>query len=165
MSEPNPSPPLFVVATAYHEAGHAVIALVLGRSVQRVSIRAKEQTLGRCEFQKGRPRPSDDWLEREILISLAGLAAEARYSGHYAWGGAARDLQNVAMLARQRAGEKQAERLQKRLLAKVEHLLSQPATWRAVELIAQELIRSETISGRAAVHLLEQGKAQVENLG
>jgi hypothetical protein len=67
------------------------------------------------------------------------------------------------MLARQRAGEKQAERLQKRMLAKVEHLLSQPATWRAVELIAEELIRSETISGRAAVHLLEQGKAQAED--
>ena len=28
-------------ATAYHEAGHAVIALVLGRSVQRVSVLPK----------------------------------------------------------------------------------------------------------------------------
>ncbi len=130
--------------------------------MQRVSIRAKEQTLGRCEVQKrDAPRPSDDWLEREILISLAGLAAEARYSGHYAWDGAARDLQNVAMLARQRRARNRLRRLQKRMLAKVEHLLSQSATWRAVELIAQELIRSETISGRAAVHLLEQGKAQV----
>ncbi len=82
-------------STAYHEAGHAVIALVLGRSVQRVSVVPKLDTLGRCEFQKGRTRPSEDWLEREILISLAGLAAEARHSGQYAWEAAARDLQTV----------------------------------------------------------------------
>jgi hypothetical protein len=166
MPEPDPPAPLpeHAAATAYHEAGHAVIALILGRPVQRISIRAKEQTLGRCEFQKGRVRPSDDWLEREILIALAGLAAEARYTGQYAWAGAARDLQNVQQLARQRSGEQQAERLQKRMLSKVEHLLSQAATWRAVELIAEELLRSETISGRAAVHLLEQGKAQADDL-
>jgi plasmid stabilization system protein ParE len=124
----------------------------------------KLDTLGRCEFQKGRVRPSEDWLEREILISLAGLAAEARHTGEYAWEGAARDLQAVKRLATQRAGERHVERLQKRLLAKVEHLLSQPEIWRAVELIAAELIRSETISGRAAAHLLEQGKADVDNL-
>lgn len=141
-----------------------MIALVLGRPVHRVSIRAKEQTLGRCEFQKGQARPSDDWLEREILIALAGLAAEARHTGQYGWTGAARDLQNVQLLARQRAGERQAERLQKRMLSKVEHMLSQPATWHAVELIARELLCHETISGRAAVHLWELGKAHAGEL-
>ena len=146
--------------TAYHEAGHAVIALQLGRSVQRVSILPKLQTLGRCEFQQGKPRPNEDWIEREILISLAGLAAEAKHTGHYAWEGAAQDLQAVKRLVTQRAGERQAERMQKRLLSKVEHMLEQPETWRAVELIAAELLRSETISGRAVVHLVELGQAQ-----
>ena len=156
--------PMNPEATAYHEAGHAVIALVLGRSVQRVSILPKLQTLGRCEFQKGRTRPSEDWLEREILISLAGLAAEARHTGQYAWDGAARDLQTVKQLATQRAGERHVERLQKRLLSKVEHMLEQPETWRAVQLIAAELLRSETISGRAVVHLFEQGKTHADDL-
>lgn len=151
-------------ATAYHEAGHAVIAMALGRSVQRVSVLPKLDTLGRCEFQKGRTRPSEDWLEREILISLAGLAAEARHTGQYAWEGAARDLQVVKRLATQRAGERHVERLQKRLLSKVEHMLAQPETWRAVQLIAAELLRVETISGRAAVHLMEQGKTDVNDL-
>ena len=146
-------------ATAYHEAGHAVIAMGLGRSIQRVSILPKRESLGRCEFQTGRTRPSEDWLEREILISLAGLAAEARFTGEYLWDGAARDLQSVKRLAIQRVGERQAERLQKRLLAKVEHLLAQPETWRAVELIAAELLRCETISGRAAAHLFESASA------
>ena len=151
-------------STAYHEAGHAVIAIALGRSVQRVSILPKLQTLGRCEFQKGKPRPTEDWLEREILISLAGLAAEARHTGQYSWAGATQDLQSVQRLAVMRAGERHYERLQKRLLAKVEHMLERPELWRAVELIASELLKSETISGRAVVHLFEQGKAHADDL-
>ena len=146
-------------ATAYHEAGHAVMALALGRSIQRVSILPGREWLGRCEFQKGRARPNEDWLEREIFISLAGLAAEARHTGQYVWVGAAQDLRNVRRLTTQRAGERQADRLQRRLLAKVEHLLARSENWRAVVLIAAELLRCETISGRAAWHLFEQGKA------
>ena len=145
-------------ATAYHEAGHAVIALALGRSIQRVSILPGREWLGRCEFRKERVRPTEDWLEREILIALAGLAAEARHTGQYAWDGAAQDLRTVRRLSVQRAGERQAERLQRRLLAKVDHLLVQEENWQAVELIAVELLRCETLSGRAARHLFEQGK-------
>jgi ATP-dependent Zn protease len=143
--------------TAYHEAGHAVVALVLGRPVQRVSILANDDHLGRCEFGKSVFRPSEDWLEREILISLGGIAAEARHTGNYAWDAAARDQRYVHSLAVQRAGERQAERLQRRLLAKVEHLLAKEGHWRAVELIAAELLSRGAISGRAARHLFEQG--------
>lgn len=146
-----------VIATAYHEAGHAVIALALGREVQRVSILPGRGWLGRCEFKKGRVRPSEDWLEREILISLAGAAAEARHTGAYAWEGAIADLRAVRRLAVQRASERQAEKLESRLMAKVEHLLNQAGHWRAVELIAAELLRCETISGRAVRHLFDQG--------
>src|SRR5436305_14588889 len=50
-------------ATAYHEAGHAVAALVLGRPIQRVSIQPDREHLGQCELGKGVFRPSEDWLE------------------------------------------------------------------------------------------------------
>lgn len=146
-------------ATAYHEAGHAVVALALGWQVQRVSILPKQESLGRCEFQQGRHRPTEDWLERRILIALGGIAAQARRTGDYAWDAAAKDQQYVRRLAVQRAGERHAERLQRRLLAKAEHLLNQEGHWRAVELIAAELLRCGTISGRAARHLFEQGCA------
>ena len=92
-------------AVAYHEAGHAVVALVLGRPVQRVTILAEGERLGTCEFGKAVFRPSEDWLEREALIALGGLAAEARWTGNYAMDGAAKDRQYVASLARQRTGE------------------------------------------------------------
>jgi ATP-dependent Zn protease len=143
-------------ATAYHEAGHAVVALALGRPVHRVSVLADRDGLGLCEFRKGVFRPSEDWLEREILIALGGVAAEARATGAYAWDAADRDLQYVRDLAVKRAGQRQAERLERRLLAKAEHLLAKAGHWRAVERIAAELRRRGAISGRAARHLFEQ---------
>jgi ATP-dependent Zn protease len=143
--------------TAYHEAGHAVVALALGRPVQHVTVLADRESAGQCEFGKSVFRPSEDWLEREILISLGGIAAEARHTGNYAWDGAARDQQYVRRLTVQRAGERQAERLQRRLLAKAEHLLAKEGHWRAVELIVAELLRRGSISGRAARQLFEQG--------
>ena len=146
-------------ATAYHEAGHAVVALALGRPVHQVSILPNSVRLGACEFRKGASRTPDDWLEREILIAFGGIAAEARHTGHYAWDGAARDQQYVRRLAVQRAGERQAERLERRLLAKAEHLLAQEGHWRAVELIAADLIQRGVISGRAARHLFDRGCA------
>ena len=145
-------------ATAYHEASHAVVALILGRPVDEVNVLASRESLGVCKFGKARIRPSEDWLEREMLIALAGIAAEARHTGNYAWDAAGRDQQYVRGLAIERAGERRAARLQRRLLAKVEHLLAHEPHWRAVVLIAQELLRRSVVSGRAVRHFLEQGQ-------
>ncbi len=146
-------------ATAYHEAGHAVLALSLGRPVQRVSILPDHRYLGICEFGKGSTRPTPDWLEREILIALGGIAAEARFTGTYDWETAAKDERYVRVLTEERAGgEKRAVKLQRRMLSKAEHLLADEALWQAVELIAAELLRVGEISGRTARHLFERAK-------
>jgi ATP-dependent Zn protease len=146
-------------ATAYHEAGHAVVALALGRPVHRISILADRERLGTCEFGKPVFRPSEDWLEREALIALGGLAAEARFSGVYELVGATKDRRYVASLALQRTADaRKAVRLERRLLSKTEHLLAQDANWRAVEGIAAELLRAGTISGRAARHLFDEAR-------
>ncbi len=142
--------------TAYHEAGHAVVALVLDRPVHRVSVLPNRERLGQCEFGKGVFRPSEDSLEREILIALAGLAAESRHTGKYAMDAADRDLRYVRRLVLQRKSERAAPRYEERMLAKVEALLGDDAIWRAVELIAAELMKQGVISGRAARHLYEQ---------
>jgi ATP-dependent Zn protease len=144
-------------ATAYHEAGHAVVALIFGRPVDEVSVLANRDCLGVCKFGKARMRPSEDWLEREILIALGGIAAEARHTGNYAWDAAGRDQQYVRDLAIERAGERRAQRLQRRLLAKVEHVLAKKQNWRAVVLVAEELLRRSVVSGRAVRHFFEQG--------
>src|SRR5262245_4708973 len=92
-------------ATAYHEAGHAVAALALGRPVHAVSVLPGRERLGECHFGKAVFRPSEDWLEREALIALAGLAAEALHTGEYAREEAARDLRYVRGLTLDRAGK------------------------------------------------------------
>ncbi len=43
--------------TAYHEAGHAVVALALDRPVHRVSVLPNRERLGQCEFGKARFKP------------------------------------------------------------------------------------------------------------
>jgi hypothetical protein len=67
---------LRLAATAYHEAGHAVMALSLGRLIQKVTIlpgksQFGEVRLGACEIRKGRSKASKDLLEDEALILLA----------------------------------------------------------------------------------------------
>ena len=144
------------LSTAYHEAGHAVIAIVFERPVQKVSILPDQRRLGHCELRKGVSRASQDRLEADILILLAGVAAEAIYSGAYNWQGAAQDLQSVRRLAVMRSGAAQADKLTRRMLAKTEHLLMQQHHWTAVAKIAAELVEKKTISGRAVRHFFEQ---------
>ena len=64
--------------TAYHEAGHAVLALLHGRPVEQVTIRGTRFFLGKCEMDRGRFGPRQDELEAAMLILLGGMAAEAR---------------------------------------------------------------------------------------
>ena len=140
--------------TAYHEAGHAVAALTLGRPVAWVSIRPDRKFLGVCAFGKGVFRPSEDWVEREAIIALAGPAAEAGLTGQLDWAAAVHDHDYAFGLARGRGGDdRRADRLVKRWLAKADHLLGRDDAWAAVERIASELVRREEISGRAARHL------------
>jgi ATP-dependent Zn protease len=149
------APPTFDPATAYHEAGHAVIALALDRPIHRVSVLPNQQLLGKCEFRKGVQRPSDDWIEREILIALAGMAAEARHTGGYDRGAAGKDLASARKLMLYRASERSLDRFERRMLSKVENLLGEESVWRAVELIAAELLKLGQISGRAAKHFYD----------
>lgn len=150
------------IATAYHEAGHAVMALSLGRPIQKVTIApAKLQLggtrLGLCEIQKGRSKATKDWLEDEVLILLAGMVAEAHFTGQYCSRGAALDLQLCRRLLQNRtSGQRQLERLERRMLDKTEHFLSDLGHAQAVESLAQELLEKTTISGRAVRHFFNQ---------
>ncbi|HBJ36416.1 MAG TPA: cell division protein FtsH [Planctomycetaceae bacterium] len=160
-----------LIATAYHEAGHAVMAAILGRNIQKVTIKAGQiQTggvrLGVCELASGRRRASNDALQDEVLILLAGMVAEAKFTGRYCKLGASQDLRHVASLLHERGGnEKQAERLQRRMLDKAEHLLNVPAHWQAITLVAKELIERKAISGRSVRHFVSQSLSRRERAG
>lgn len=151
------------IVTAYHEAGHAVMALALGRPVHAVSIEPDRVRLGHCEIRKGTFRPNPDALETAILILLGGPAAETLHQGDYCEVGARQDLREVQELAEMRAaGPKQVEKLQRRLMNKADAILSRAENWRAVERIARELLERRVISGRSAHHLFDLETRNVE---
>ncbi|MGC3969956.1 MAG: cell division protein FtsH [Pirellulales bacterium] len=145
------------VATAYHEAGHAAIALILRRPIERVSIEPNQVRLGHCTLRKSVHGPMKDSVETEILILLGGIGAEARHTGDYNWEAASDDMRTVRRLLEMRSGnDRQLKRTQNRLLDKAEHLLDEPGMWTAIERIAAELLRYRSVSGRGVRHIFEQ---------
>ncbi|MGI9472910.1 MAG: cell division protein FtsH [Rubripirellula sp.] len=171
-SDPTDPPDLHsqqLESTAYHEAGHAVMALSLGREVHRVTIEPGksqfgEVRLGTCQLGKGRSKSSKDTIEDEVLILLAGMVAEARFTGEYCHQGARQDIRMAARLLQTRAGsERQLERLQRRLLNKTEHVLHEDAHVSAIEWIASELMQRQTVSGRTVRHYFKQAMQQSSN--
>lgn len=149
-------------ATAWHEAGHAVMALSLGRTIEKVTISpARLNTggtrLGICRIQKGRRKASKDQLEADVMILLAGMVAESRFTGRYCTNGAAQDLAFVEQLLSTRASsDRQLERLTRRMLDETEHVLADTGHAEAIEIIATDLVARMTVSGRAVRHYFEQ---------
>ena len=142
------------IHTAYHEAGHAVLAIITGRNINKVSIKPGGNKLGVCKIAKGRKKANSDVLEAELLILLAGMAAEGRKSGNYNIHGATQDLHQAEKLALMRAGNpKQASKVLKRALDKVHNHFNQSPNWSATKSIANALLENESISGREAEHL------------
>lgn len=156
-ADPPPESTAEDIATAYHEAGHAVVALALGRAVEKLSIVRNSLRLGAVNFGSRRTGRRQDYFETEAMILLAGVVSESRVTGTLNWSGASQDLHQLERMISSRVDkEKAAERLQRRLLDKTEHLLSQSQIWAAVEKIAQNLLQHRSLSGRAARHLFEE---------
>ena len=155
-----PSPKL--IATAYHEAGHAVMAVSLGRNIHKVTIKPGKSQFGSlragvCQLGDGRSKASKNLFEDEVLILLAGMVAEAQFTGEYCLQGASEDLAHVQQLICGRAGsDSQHQRMYRRLLDKTENTLSDEGHTGAIQAIAEELVQKVTISGRAVRHFFQQ---------
>jgi hypothetical protein len=153
-----------LTATAFHEAGHAVMAVSLGRSIQKVTISPSRKPLGgiqlgTCEIKKGRFKTSHDPLEDDVLVLLAGMVSEARFTGKYCRAGASQDLRAVAnRLCTRAASPAQHDTLQRRMLAKTEHMLNDEILIEAIQAVANELLQRTTISGRTVRHHFQQAQ-------
>src|SRR5690348_14957655 len=91
--------------TAYHEAGHAVAAVLLRRPFRYATIMPDDDdSLGHVQYLAA--PASLDWdddndtrlqrhLERVMMTALAGLVAEARLAGRRYWQQAGHDLDTV----------------------------------------------------------------------
>lgn len=163
-SPPSPTASKETITTAYHEAGHAVMAMAVGRSIQKVTIAPGKlqfggSRLGTCEIKKGRSKGSKDQLEDDVLVLLAGMVSESRFIGVYCPAGASQDLREVsARLCTRAASQRQHETLLKRMLSKTEHILNDEANLEAIRAITKELLEKTTISGRAVKHHFEMAQ-------
>ncbi|CCF84463.1 hypothetical protein [Nitrolancea hollandica] len=152
--------------TAYHEAGHAVAAFVLGRGFYSVSITSEGNSAGRCYFAP-RPEMFNPWsrdpatqsrLEIEVITDLAGGIAERIATGFDNVPGMASDVYSAIDTATYITGN-EAKRLAyiERAEARAESILRQH--WRAVQALAEALLRLGEIDYPLARAIIESSRS------
>jgi ATP-dependent Zn protease len=145
-------------ATAYHEAGHAVVASLLGVKFNTVSVVADETTLGRLvhgKWPSGFDVATDPvWtvrrrLEPRIQVSLAGVFAERRGTGRrHNWTGAKGDLYSADTYVAQCNGSARQESLYMAWLTECTKAII-AFRWPSIEKVAEQLLVRQSLTTSA----------------
>ena len=135
---------------AYHEAGHTVAALLLGRSVTRVSIVRDDASRGvRVPSFNNASGQTDEVVADNMLILLAGNAAEHVRDPTRPRRQDAKDWSRAEALAE---GTSSLETEWTRAV----DLLRMPRHWDRVEEIAQALLRERVLEGEQIAQLMNR---------
>jgi hypothetical protein len=165
-------PPKLLRATAYHEAGHAVVGYRFGKRIRERGISIDRDLPGeghthlRQEFLFPLSQISNEMLARyterrlraECMEMLAGYASEAREMRVRGLHGGI-DWDDAISLVRQVRGISEVGAqmvLQSKFLPAVRRLLRVPAVWIAVETLAQALLDRGVIAPDEAQMMLER---------
>jgi hypothetical protein len=156
---------------AYHEAGHALVAILEGFRVKRVTISRRGRLGGVCEYGLLVPRRASRRALRRIVdataaVAVAGSAAQDREAlarGLVAldprsgapfplFGAGAEDDARIATRFARRLHPRAAARraFLGRVRTRVEVVLEDPTAWAAVRRLAGALLRERTLSGDEA---------------
>jgi len=147
--------------TAFHEAGHAVMAELCGRQVTEVEIVGDREHTGMVHSLAFPPDPADgaapeaenDDVERQLKIILAGTVAEAMVSGRQGLDETSEDLDAAVRLGMRLVDDcEDVLPLLSDIGADVERDLR--AHWPAVALLAEELINRKALTGSEVRKLL-----------
>jgi len=150
---------------AIHEAGHAVMAYLCGRRVGEVTAVPHGEILGHVEYRGFASFPArslDDArarrkLETEIMIALAGLAAEYLNPGPVDHPGAAADLQRALQIALfALADPDEATAFINWLFVRTRNRLRDPACKRAIKALTADLVRHGSLTGQEVRSLLRR---------
>ena len=143
------------IAIAYHEAGHIVAQLLseYADDPESATIREQDLVFGHAEHQRF-PVPIDlDMLdelllraqiEDQIVVTLAGGAAEMHFTGVYNNVGARRDLHQAVTLAGHVVEEEVVENFLRYLSTRSETLVETHAD--AIEAVANRLLEREMLT-------------------
>ena len=159
-----------IEATAYHEAGHTVVAHFLGRPIQSLTIRQRGNRAGHVKSYS--KRTGDERLVETLMVRSAGIEAEALFV--WLWGsaeqieaaerrglrGASDDAREIARLLG-KDWDKKAERREviqeiADIGRRVRRVLTAPGSFCAWQAVAAELLKRRTLRGEEARSIIEQ---------
>src|SRR6516165_9443188 len=156
-----------VMATAYHEAGHAVAAIMQGIAVHTVTIKPGDNYFGLTKHGKTRmdgfqpdyesvPPRVRDRMEKQARCALAGLIAQRRFSKSSIRQWHAHQDHRIAadLVSRLAHSIPETEAWLNLLHIQTEQIID--AHWYGVEAIAQALIKRNILRGSEARALIRQ---------
>ena len=140
--------------TAYHEAGHAIMAFLVRWKFKYLSIEPGEDSLGHIllqgfgssvdfeidSFEKIRTK-----LEPHIMIEYAGFITQLHLTKRRNFRGATNDFENISDVIRLCGTQKEAEAYLHWLYIRTEKIITNPQNWNAIKSLAQELLKLKTI--------------------
>jgi ATP-dependent Zn protease len=142
-------------ATAYHEAGHAMVAKWLSIPFVSVTVDAKDVSAGHMVLKRGWPfyrpfgEPSPkvrDNVERDVVMSFSGNIAERRFLGVDITAGSEGDFQDVnGYLIAISQSTTVAEAWGIYLWHRADKIVRTPAVWRGIQAIAAALLERGTL--------------------
>src|SRR5258708_24275848 len=156
------------LCAAYHEAGHAAAALVVGRRFRYVTIKPdlEDESLGHCQFTHRWPRhldpatASSERLERYVrkcvICALAGDTAETQFRARHNWVGGSDDWESAMKYA-----EAVTESTEERdayvgwLWIRTQQLLARELP--AITALAEALLERETIRYAMTSEIVREG--------
>lgn len=145
-----------LLATAHHEAGHAVAAIELQLRLQDVTIVPADDCLGCCRVQWLASLPGvlsecsvvqRNWIERRMIYTLCGNAAERKFLGRSIRRGSGADFSQIADLAMLVEHPKTWDAYVAYLWARAAVLVDHEFTWRFIQAVADELLARKTLTG------------------
>lgn len=156
-------------AAAYREAGHAAAAWDRGILLETLSIRKRGDKIRENAWNRPLTGINTDWvraarpdmlIERLAFVCLAGPVAERKHlprspreTTHR------RRIQNAETLLDYIADSSEARTEKKnKLQSRVEAMLRRPDVWASIDLLARELLKRGTLSGKETVRILEGSK-------
>jgi hypothetical protein len=151
--------------TAYHEAGHAVMGMILGRNIRWIDLGGTPEDPTDCvafdpiDFDD----PEDEALRQqaryEVMILSAGILAEAKFHGRP--GSKSSTRTTIDVLKSYEHGfwlmtdDSHPRELLAGLMFYASATIYEPSSWRAVELLATALAEHQHLGGERAREIFE----------
>ena len=156
---------------AYHEAGHAVMAYLIGRRIDYVTIVPNDDSLGHAKTsgigkKSYEIEAADYWnyairkrVDGDVMLRYAGRIAEAYHSGKSSEVGSYSDDQTAAHFAINVTGSgEELDAYLNWLFIRTEKLICFETNWPLVEAVAKELLSVKKMSGRRARKIIQEAR-------